>query len=64
MTDQVNFTGEFDTAMGHIVTIESDRVFHVGQIVENDGKLYKINGFPITNNAQPGFVDIVVTEVH
>ena len=64
MTEQVNFTGVYDTAMGHIVTVESDRVFRVGQIVENDGKRYKIKGFPITNNALPGVVDMVVTEVH
>lgn len=63
MTEQVNFTGEFDTAMGHIATVESDRVFRVGQIVENGGKRYIIKGFPITNKARPDSVDMIVSEV-
>ena len=63
MTEQVNFTGEFDTSMGHIVTIETDRVFRVGQFVESGGKRYQIKGFPIINNARPDFVDMVVSEV-
>ena len=63
MTEQVNFIGEFDTTMGHIVTVISDRVFRVGQIVESGGKRYQIKGFPITNNARPDFVDMVVFEV-
>lgn len=62
MIEQVNFTVEFDTAMGHIASVKSDRAFRVGQIVESGGKYYQIKGFPITNNARPGFVDMVVSE--
>lgn len=64
MTEQVNFIGAFDTPNGFIVTVNADRTFRVGQIIENAGKRYVIKGFPIVNNARADVVDMVVMEIH
>ena len=64
MIEQVSFTGEYKTSQGHIVTINSDRVFRVGQIIESGGKRYRIKGFPIPTGATPGSISMVVSEVN
>ena len=62
MIKQVNFIEEFDTSMGHIVTVKGDHVYKVGQTIENNGKRYLIKGFPIVNNQRLDFINMVVVK--
>ena len=62
MIKQVNFIEEFDTSMGHIVTVNGDQVYKVGQTIENNGKRYLIKGFPIVNNQRLDFINMVVVK--
>ena len=61
MIKQANIIAEFDTSIGHIVTVKSDQAYKIGQTIENNGKRYLIKGFPIVNNAKPDVVDMVVS---
>ena len=63
MIKQVNFIEEFDTSVGHIVTVKGDRVYKVGQTIESNGKRYLIKGFPIVNNQRLDFVNMVVVKI-
>ena len=63
MTKKVNIIAEYDTSMGHILTVNSDQVYKIGQSIENNGKRYLIKGFPIANNAKPNVVDMIVTRI-
>ena len=64
MIKQVNFIEEFDTSMGHLVIVNSDQMFKIGQTIENNDKRYSIKGFPVTNGAKPGVVSMIVSEIH
>lgn len=63
MIRQVSFIEEFNTTMGHVVTVNTKDVFHVGEVIENKGKRYLIKGFPMVSKATPGITSIVVAEV-
>lgn len=62
MIKQVSIIEEFNTTMGHVVTINTEDVFHVGEVIESKGKRYVIKGFPMVNKATPGIISIVVEE--
>ena len=63
MIKQVNFIGEFDTSMGHLVIVNSDQSYKIGQTIENNGKRYSIKGFPLINNAKPDTINMIVSEI-
>ena len=60
MTEKVNIIGEFNTAMGHIVTVKGDRAFKVGQRIESDGKHYTIKGVNMVYNLELNVVGLIV----
>lgn len=62
MIEQVNFIEEFETSMGHIVTVKGDHVYKVGQMIENKGKRYLIKGFPIVNNERLDIINMIVVK--
>ena len=47
---QVHAIEDFATSLGRIVIVKNDRIFHVGQKIEIDGKIYLITGIHFAHN--------------
>ena len=60
MTKEVHIIEVFNTTIGHMITVKTDRSFRVGQVIEADGKRYRILG--INPHRDPS-VDIVALRV-
>ena len=44
MTGKVRIIEDFDTTMGHMLLVDNDRSFQVGQTIETEQALYLIRG--------------------
>ena len=44
MIKQVRIIEDFNTTIGHIIVVEGDQVFRIGQIIEDGRVRFRING--------------------
>lgn len=62
MTKQVNIIGEFNTSMGHIITVKGDSTYNVGQKIIANGKTFTIIGINMVYSRNVDVVGLIVID--